>query len=392
VVALLAAAATAGAAFVTDREPSDWRRDGTLVLDRETGARYLAEDGRLRPAPTLTSVRLAGGRTDPVLVPHEAVAQAPLGPALGGAGLPEAPPALPARPTGFTACLTGAGAVDVFAGAPAGAPADAQGLLVRAAGTTEVLLLAGALAHPVAADALAPLGWFPAQVREVAPAWLALVPRGPALAPLAVPPEPAGQGVPGVGEGGEVVAAQGTGRAYLVSRRTVRPFANRTSELLAPRPVRTVPDATLRAAPEGAPVGILEAPAEPPAVPDAAAPAVPCTRSSDGRLSLLRTVRDRGTRPSTERESATEPPLRVRWHLVPGQGALVGPPDLDEPPPAGTTAEGTGGIRLVADGLSHEVADLDALRALGYRRDQTVLLPGPWLALAPPGAVAAFER
>jgi hypothetical protein len=38
------------------------------------------------------------------------------------------------------------------------------------------------------------------------------------------------------------------------------------------------------------------------------------------------------------------------------------------------------------------VADLDALRALGYRRDQTVLLPGPWLALAPPGAVAASER
>ncbi|WP_133411968.1 type VII secretion protein EccB [Vallicoccus soli] len=391
VLALLAAAATAGTAFVTGREPSGWQRDGTLVLDRETGARFLAEDGRLRPAPTLTSVLLAGGRTDPVLVPHDAVAAAPLGAALGGAGLPEAPPGLPERPTGFTACLTAPAAVDVHAGAPGGAPADATGLLVRTPGSTQLVLLAGARAHPVAGDALAPLGLFPAQVREVPAAWLALVPSGPALRPLAVPPEPAGQGVRGVGQGGEVVASRGTGRAYLVSRGTVRPFLDRTSELLAPRPVRAVPDAALEAAPEGPPVGVPGAPAEPPAVPDPSTPVVPCTRSSDGQLSLLRSAQDRGTRPSTPREAPTDPPVTVRWHLAPGQGALVGPPDLDAPPPAGTSARGSGGIRLVADGLAHEVADLDALRALGYRREQTVLLPGAWLALAPTGAVVETQ-
>ena len=396
VFALLIAAASAGTAFVTGRAPDGWRDDGTLVLDRETGARFLALGQTLRPVPTLTGALLAGGRSEPVLVPHEEVVRAPLGPPLPGAGLPERPPALPPSPTGFSACLGGHDMVDVFAGTPRGGALPQDGLLVRPVGAKEVVLLAGRRAHPLSRPALASLGYFPTQVREVPRAWLDLVPRGAPLTRL----EPQarrgkGKGVRGVGKSGQVVAAAQSGRRFLVEAGVVRPLANRTSELLAPPPVRNVPDAVLLAAPAGPPAGVVDAPAQPPAVPAPESVVVPCVRSSDGLVTLLEQARDNETRPPPARRFpvAGGPELTMTWHFRPGEGALVGPLDLDQPRPVGSPpVAGTGGIRVVADGIGYEVADLPALGALGYRREQTVLLPVTWLALLERGAPLSTLR
>lgn len=393
VLVLLICAGAAAAAFLSDRAPHGWLADGALVVDKDSGARYVAQAGALRPTPTVTGALLAGARGAPVLVSSERVAQAPAGLPLPGAGLPERPPALPAVPTGFTACVAGSARVEVFSGEPAFLPSGVAAVLTRAAGSPQLVLLSERRAFRISADAATALGYTLAQVREVPTAWLALVPPGPDLT-LLRPAPTRGGGVPGVGAGGEVVVSADSGRRFLVAGGAVRPLVNRTSELLGPSPARAVPDSVLLAAPAGPPAGILDAPSEPPPLPDREAVVVPCVRSSDGLLTVAVNVGDAGTRPEPTR---TLPlggaPADVTWHFPPGQGALVGPPDLDRPRPLTETARGgLDGVLVVSGGVGYPVSSQDALRALEYRRDQIVLLPAPWLDLLDRGGVLATSR
>jgi len=392
VLALLIAAGSAVTAFITDRVPDGWMDDGSLVVDEDTGARYVAMGGILRPTPTLTGALLAGARGKPVLVSNDNVQQAPLGRPLTGAGMPERPPDLPAVPTGFTTCVTDAGNLEVFAGEPATLPSRANGVLVSPIGLPEIVLVSGRRAHPVSDDALTALGYSSAQVREVPAAWLALAAPGPPLT-LLEPMTDSGLGVPGVGAASEIVASAETGRHFLVADGTVQRLVNRTSELLAPSPVRTLPGSALRAAPPGTPYGIIDAPTSPPVVSPREAVVVPCVRSSDGLLTVASDIDigDARTRPGPTHEvSVAGNPTTVRWHFPPGEGALVGPLDLDRPRSPGESATGgTEEIRLVAAGIGHPVASPEVLRALGYRREQTVLLPDSWLALLEPGVPLA---
>ena len=392
VVALLIAAATAAGAFLSGRLPDGWLGDGSLVVDEATGSRYVAQGGALRPAPTLTGALLAGARDRPVLVPHDAVLRVPLGRPLAGADLPERPPQLPDRPTGFTACTDGR-TVDVYAGTPAVQATPEQGLLVRTPREDDAVLLAGASAHRVPEDALVALGLASAPVRDVPQVWLDLLPRGPDLTvappPPPLPPPGAGGGeLPGVGAPGDVVRGATTGRLFRVADGQVRPFANTTSELLAGPVARDVPEADLAAAPPGPPTGIPDAPDTPPALADADTDVVVCTPSSQEGLSVGTAVADAGTRVTTpvqvggERDATT-----VSWHFPPGQGALVARPDVDRPrPPGSAAASATDGLQVVSGGVGHPVADGRALQALGYQRSQAVVLPAPWLDLLQPGA------
>lgn len=226
-------------------------------------------------------------------------------------------------------------------------------------------------------------------MRTVPAGWLALTRRGPELT-LLRPDQGAneGRGLRGIGANGQVVQSAQTGRNFLVDDGVLRPLVNRTSALLARSPVRTVPNSRLLAAPTGKPVGIVDAPASPPAVPPAGTPVTPCVRSSDGVVTVPVSVRDAGTRPSPAHQVQTgSGTLTVTWHFPPGQGALVGPRGLDRARNAATTArDEPTGILLVAGGVGYPVAGLDVLRKLGYQRQQTVLLPRAWLALIEPGA------
>lgn len=399
IVALLLSGASVATAYLTGRAPEGWRSDGTLVLDEATGARYVAQDGALHPAPTLTSALLAGARSTPVLVPHAAVAGTRVGPALPGQDLPERPPALPATPTGFVACWDGA-SLDVYAGAPAVVPSPAEGALVSGPDGGTVLV-SGRSGYPISPAAVTALGYDGAAVRPVPAAWLALVPPGPALDLLAPPVDP-GRGVTDVGTVGEVVVEAGSGSRFLVQDGRLAPFANETSERLAPAPVREVPRAAVLAAPPAPPAGVVDAPSSPPTVPRREDPAVPCVSSSDGTLTMAAQVSDARTAPSTEHllgggeqgkaadGTGGEGAVPVRWHFRPGRGALVGPTDLDEPVAAGEDRPGR--IRLVDAGVGYPVQDPEALDALGYRREQTVLLPESWLALTVRGGDIASSR
>ncbi len=406
-VALVLVAGAAAGAALAGRTPQGWSAAGTLVLDAGTGARYLADGDALRPAPTLTGALLAGARPGPVLVPHEVVARARTGAPLPGEGLPDVPPQLPATPTGFTACVDQEGAVGVHAGAPSLTPAPEQGLLVRPGEDGALHLVTGSAAHPVTDAAATALGYSLEQQRRVPPAWLALVPTGARLDLLAVPAPDPTRGVAGVGAGGEVVVAAGgvgAGRRFLIDGGALRPVVGRTSELLAPPPVREVAAPVLDAAPAGPPLAVPGAPEDPPRVPPSQAPVVACVRSSDGLVTVTGRVSDAANRPAPTLALDVGPePLAVTWHFPPGGGALVAPVTVDTPAEPDAPAEGpaaaavppgagTGGIRVVAGGRAHEVADLGALRALGYRRDQAVLLPDAWLRLLALGDPLATQR
>ncbi|MCD2192254.1 type VII secretion protein EccB [Actinomycetospora endophytica] len=367
VVVVLAAAVSAGSAFLTGRAPDGWRDDGTLVVDRETGARYLATGGLLRPAPTLTAALLAGARRDPVLVPHGQVLGVPVGTALPDAGAPEIPPALPARPPPLAACASAAGQVAVFTGTPAGDARPETGFLARPAGGTEIVLLTGGRAHHVEPAALPALGYAPAQVRDVPAAWLALLPRGGDLAPTPAP--------------GPVVETS-AGSRYVLDRGRARQIADGTSARLFPTPARTVDPEEVLALPAGPPIGVPDVPSEPPAVPARESAAVACVvgGGESPRLLVLSAAVDTTTRPAPERVlGGGARPLRVTWHVPPGGGALLAPPEFDhERPPSGDRDDP---MVLVDGGLGFPVADDEALRALGYDRGRVLPIGRPWFAL-----------
>ncbi|WP_433800085.1 type VII secretion protein EccB [Actinomycetospora sp. CA-084318] len=382
VVVVLVAAVSAATAFLTDRAPDGWRDEGTVVVDRETGARYLATDGLLRPAPTLTAALLAGGRRgEPVLVPHARVLTVPVGTALPDDGSPQLPPAV-AGPVPLAACATGPdrGASDqvaVYAGPVVGPVTAFTGFLGRASGTSDTVLVAGGRTHLVDPQALPLLGWSPGQVREVPAPWLGLLPRAGTLSPRAAP--------------GPVVATT-DGARYVLDRGRARLVADETTARLLPAPVRTVvPDEVLRL-PAGPVVGIVDVPSVPPLVPDREDAAVPCvTRGGDDpTLQVFGAVAAPGLPAGPERLLAGGArSVRVTWHVPPGGGALLAPPEFDAAgrPPGREVDEG---MVLVDAGLGFPVRDDEALRALGYARGQVLPVGRPWFALlaaGPPLAV-----
>jgi hypothetical protein len=367
VVVVLVAAVSAASAFLTGRAPDGWRDDGTLVVDRETGARYLATAGLLRPAPTLTAALLAGARREPVLVPHARVLGVPVGTALPDDGTPELPPSLPAPPPPLTACASSADRVAVFTGTPAGAARAGTGVLARPAGGTEIVLLTGGAAHHVEPTALPALGYAPAQIRDVPEAWIALLPRGGDLAPTPAP--------------GPVVATT-AGSRYVLDRGRARQVADDTSARLFPTPARTVDAEEILALPAGPPVGLRDVPSGPPTVPARESPTVACVvgGGESPRLVVQDTALDTTTRAGPERVlGGGARPLRVTWHVPPGGGALLAPPEFDrERPPSGDRDDP---MVVVDGGLGFPVADDEALRALGYDRARVLPIGRPWFAL-----------
>src|SRR5204863_9303070 len=96
--ALLAALGLAGAAVfgvLAGGGDSGWRDPGAVLVERESGARYVYRDGRLHPVLNYASALLVVGSTPghTVLVSRSALSGVPRGVPLG---IPGAPDSLPA--------------------------------------------------------------------------------------------------------------------------------------------------------------------------------------------------------------------------------------------------------------------------------------------------------
>lgn len=94
-VAIVIAVAFAVIGLIRPGGGDDWMADGSVIVERETGARFVMIGGKLHPAINYASAVLASGATGPVsveLVSHEDLEGVERGPAIGTEGLPDSLP------------------------------------------------------------------------------------------------------------------------------------------------------------------------------------------------------------------------------------------------------------------------------------------------------------
>lgn len=411
-----------------------WRDGRHLVVNRDTGARYLwtGTDEVLHPVLNYASARLIGGADlETVDVATASLQDVPVG---APAGIPGAPDSLPGAAQlddgAWHMCVTGPeGALPSTTGAAAGTGVEEpgattmvvgatldtsgvdgdQGVLVSGPDHVEYLVWRGSrLALDRASDARNALGYGSEQPMPVSAAFLdALVP-GPVLAPPEVP----GRGGKGPVLGGEAstigqlfkVSVPGGGSTYHLLREDGLIPVTRLDAALVLGDPATQEDAYQGRSPEaravGAdalrthraenadPAGSAELPETPPVPRSVPRGTALCAQVDGGeggtRIgSVLVPLTALGPVAVSEGTALPLAPACVRTDATvvrPGHGALVRAVNASGAAHAGTTY-------LVAEnGVKYRVSAKDSLSALGYAEGDIGSVPAPLLAALPTGA------
>ncbi|UUU44129.1 type VII secretion protein EccB [Streptomyces sp. NBC_00162] len=388
-----------------------WAKPGTLVVVKETGARYLFIGGELRPVLNQASARLVAGEKMTVSqVGLNSLKAAPRGGPVGIVGAPDGLPAKSSLTEGsWLVCgLPGRSAsgqaapllsVAVGNGSPGLALSPGQGLLVATAdGTRHVLWQGRRLRLDVAAGAGTALGYGSATPFAVPPSFLNSLPAGPDLSP----PE-----ISGRGSAGPALAGQQTrtgqlftgpaGEPYVLTQQGLAPLNQTLFELLrgdprtqreayagAPAVAAAVGAADLAAHPATA--GTLPGSGLPEAPPKLVAPAAGqsvCTAvepSPGGPRTLVSVVEAAavaGLPPAPQPGVVLGCGTADRISVRPGGGALV----------RALSGAGAGGTTyLVADnGVKYALPSPEAVKTLGYGGARVAGVPSALLALLPTG-------
>ncbi|MEV4615644.1 type VII secretion protein EccB [Kitasatospora sp. NPDC049258] len=390
-----------------------WQKPGTLVLVKETGARYLYAGGALHPVLNQASAKLlAGDQLTLQQVSVQSLAGAPRG---GPVGLVGAPDGLPTADqlgrSDWLAC--------VVQGAPGGRSgpqlalsiglrgtgrrlADAQGVLVSAPDGTAFLLWHGLrLKLDAGSEARRALGFAASAPVPVTAGFLNAVPVGPEL----TAPEIRGRGTAGpVLAGrpsrlGQLFAGPGEER-YVLTQDGLAPLSGTMLALVQGDPrtqkeayggdavnLGQVGPADLSAHTAPAPAAAAWAGADLPAVPPQPAPAGPgqavCAelRPGSGAPALGVSVLDaaavagQGAAPQPGVAPACAGADRIA--VRPGGGALV----------RAVTGSGFGStLYLVTDaGVKYPLPSAAAAKQLGYEKVAPDAVPGTLLGLLPTG-------
>ncbi|MGW1179100.1 type VII secretion protein EccB [Kitasatospora sp. NPDC002543] len=390
-----------------------WAKPGTLVVVRESGARYLSVGGQLHPVLNDTSARLLAGEQMTVQqVSRESIADAPRGAPVGIVGAPDGLPSagdldggtwlvcgtLQPGPTGTPVPRLGL-LVDPEAEGKALTPG--QGLLVAVPdGSTHLLWQGQRLRVDTANQALQALGYGGATPFPVSAGVLNALPAGPDLAAPAV----AGRGEPGpelAGKPtriGQLFEAAG-GAHYLLTKAGLAPLTPTLYELLRGDP-RTQKEAYGNAAPTASPIGPMDlaghtAPGGPPSpgLPETP-PALVAPLRGEGVCADLHAG---GGAPTTAvtvlpaaRAEAGRPPVAPagtatgagcavadRIAVRPGRGALV----------RALSGAGAGSTEyLVTEGgVRYPLPSAAVAKKLGYGGVTPVAVPAAVVALLPSG-------
>ncbi|WP_395575106.1 type VII secretion protein EccB [Streptomyces sp. BK79] len=400
-----------------------WRSSRNLVLDEQTGARYLYLDGRLRPVRNFASAQLiAGGELAVKSVRTSSLKGTPHGTPLG---IPDGPEALPApadldtgpwlvcsalraRSTDVvqpaTVLAIGADGSDRVPGGHGLGASEA--VLVEGPDRTPYLLWRGMrLRLDAAARAADSLGYGATDPRPVSAAFLDAFPQGSDLAALEVP----GQGAQGpslagrssrIGQLFRVLVPGSAARYHLLLKEGLVPVSDTEALLLMGDPrtrakayagadvtVRTLGADALgeHLAPSSAAVTDAGLPAAPPRLVPVPAGAVACAgvSSADGELAVdVRLLPDAALpRPAQEPAPQVRPAcLAVDAVAVrPGKGALVNVVG------AGGNVLGDTTYAVTDDGIKYRVTSQEALKALGYGDAERVAVPAQLLSMLPSG-------
>jgi ESX secretion system ATPase EccB len=212
-----------------------WRQPGTIIVEKETGARYLFLDNQLRPVLNFSSARLATGEDAKVIsVSRNSLSQVAVGAPIG---IPGAPDSLPqpdrlhtgpwtvcAQPQGDSTSRTSAATILLLN--PPGGPGlpDDQGILVTTPDTAVYLLWKGTRYHITDPVALEALGYAGTKRLQVPASWLNSIPAG---RDIAVPQ------INGIGKSGPKINGQPSviGKIY-----EIRNPALNSDELYVMRP------------------------------------------------------------------------------------------------------------------------------------------------------------
>ncbi|WP_428965673.1 type VII secretion protein EccB [Micromonospora fluostatini] len=381
---------------------STWRDAGAVIVERESGARFVYREQKLHPVLNYASALLIIGAERPktVLVSRRSIEGVPRGLPLG---IADAPDSLPAPGRLSTAAWTVCSVAP-----PAGERATPRSALLigadpaggRALGEAGLLLR-----HPDGGlhllwqnrrhllrdtdQVLAALAATRARAVPVAPALLNTIPAGADLAPLSLP----GHGEPSERVAGATVGDvflvrnSGGGAQYAVVGRTgLAGITELQASLLLARTGQGEPEqvslgrfAALPKLPDLTPTG----PAAPPTVPPRLATVEDgglCARVGDD--SGVRDVRtgvplpDLGAAPRT---GAGRGVLADHVLVEPGRGAVV-----ESVAVAGATG---GTVSVVTDlGRRYALGGAEVLGTLGYRDVRPVRLPAGLVSLVPAGS------
>ncbi|GAB2915353.1 type VII secretion protein EccB [Streptomyces heilongjiangensis] len=415
---LLGVLGAAGCVLFGVLSPGDdsWRSADAMIVRKDTGSRFVYQDGVLHPIRNYASARLIGGSDLAVrMVSAASLDGTPRGVPVGIPGAPDdlplasdvdSAPWLVCSGAGRTEGANGRATTTLVVGAepPAGdGLTSAQGLLVSAGGDRFLVWHGRRLALDTEHGAERALGYGDATPRAVSAEFLNSLPLGPRLAPLDVPGRgsagPALDGRPT--RVGQVFTAQvpdGPLRYYLLTLQGLRPLdATRAALVLGdprtredayagkpPRPVTLATD-TLdahleRAAKTGADSGPW--PSGPPRLvePDQEENLCVSVRpTSRGPVTSVAVVSALDASPAVAPDGVQAACSPVDAVAVrPGAGAVV-------------RALGAGGgtlgdtTYLVTDnGVKYRLVS-DAVSALGYGGTEPSALPAPLLRMLPTG-------
>jgi type VII secretion protein EccB len=400
--AVLGAAGFGVVGLVTKVGSGDWRSDGSVVIEKETGASFVYLAGRLHPALNYASALLASGKPQPavVRVSGKALAGIPRAVTVGIPGAPNSlPPPTAALGMPWTVC-SGAGAqgptsprraVGLLVGSgPTGAiaVADGQGLLLVDSGNRQTYLVwRGARYAVTDPQTVAPALFGAVAATPVGTAWLNALPAGPDIRPLGVPHAGAGSpAIPGRNIGDMLVATTGAGpQYYLVFGDGVAPITVLQKDLqvgtrrIEPIEV-TLPELT--AAPQSKaptqPAGDVQLPPSPPTLLRPRADDLLCTRYGEGAAAPQVTVGGR----AVGLDSASSPAGRAG-----AADAVVVPPGRVAVLRAMASPDAAAGpYHIVTDmGIRYAVPSETVLGMLGYASARLVNVPAGLVKLIPVG-------
>ncbi|MFE6742658.1 type VII secretion protein EccB [Streptomyces tubercidicus] len=226
-------------------QTNTWAHNGALIVEKETGNRYLYTGGQLHPTANYASALLVVGSNAAVQqVARAALADVPRGAPLGIPGAPDDVPRPSALLTGAWAdCLRPGKAVGEaldFAPATVHRVPDGTRVLVSGPDGTRYVVWNGKKYRVGARSSLIALGLDTEQPVRATPAWLDGLPSGTTIAPARVP---------GAGGAGRTVAGtrakvgrlfrtvvSGVSHHYVLRTDGVAPITATESALLATEP------------------------------------------------------------------------------------------------------------------------------------------------------------
>jgi len=393
-IAVLIGAAFGVYGIITRVGTDQWKTDGSVVVEQETGAAFVYLNGRLNPALNFASAKLAAGRPNPQVfrIGAKSLAEVPRGVTIGIAGAPASLPD-PKQQAGlpWTTCAVPGGrplsVLLVARAGPAPSPLGDRGLVVKDAAKGMNYLLWHGLKHLVQ-DSRSTL---PALFGAVTPApvgtaWLNALPSGVDIVGVPVTGrDEQSSSVPGRRNGDVLVARTASGdQFYLVLDDGLAPITPLQQAVLdALHPADPIP-ITVNAAtqlpvskklPESSPT--TKAPDTPPKLATANTGETVCATTTDAAQPPALAVG--GAADSLSSAVPTAAVTDAGGTLADAVLVPAGKFEIVRVP-------GSGGYAVITDlGIRYAVPSAEALTMLGYTPTSAIDVPTALVSSIPAG-------